>query len=326
MKFKGKKRRVVQKLILEALELLDEAEIELPATDRAREKLGMVFLAVAGINSSDDWKESRKIAESRAMTTREIIQFINENFGESISSGSYDDIRRKDLVLPVLAGIVVQSSPDSATNDPSRGYRVSADFLLATSLMPNGLWKEAVANFVAKHGSLKELLSKPRSITTVPVRLTSGEEFTLSPGKHNELQKAIIEEFLPRFVGGAELLYLGDTANKALIIDRETLRKLDFFELDHRELPDVVAYDSSKNWLFLIEAVHSSGPMSKVRAEKLARLTKECKAGIVYVTAFLSRAALRKWVADIAWESEVWISEEPDHMIHFDGDRFLGPY
>ena len=26
------------------------------------------------------------------------------------------------------------------------------------------------------------------------------------------------------------------------------------------------------------------------------------------------------------WESEVWVAEDPDHLIHFDGERFLGPY
>ena len=28
----------------------------------------------------------------------------------------------------------------------------------------------------------------------------------------------------------------------------------------------------------------------------------------------------------IAWETEVWIADEPDHMIHYNGERFLGPY
>ncbi|MFS2517149.1 MULTISPECIES: BsuBI/PstI family type II restriction endonuclease [Parabacteroides] len=30
-------------------------------------------------------------------------------------------------------------------------------------------------------------------------------------------------------------------------------------------------------------------------------------------------------MADIAWETEVWIAENPGHMIHFNGDRFIGP-
>jgi type II restriction enzyme len=119
---------------------------------------------------------------------------------------------------------------------------------------------------------------------------------------------------------------VGDTANKLLHIDRKTLRSLHFFELEHDELPDIIAYNVDKNWLYLIEAVHSSGPISEIRRLELERLTKDCTADIIYVTAFLSRAEFRKWSSEIAWETEVWIADNPDHLIHFNGDKFLGPY
>lgn len=106
----------------------------------------------------------------------------------------------------------------------------------------------------------------------------------------------------------------------------EKLDELGFFKLDHGELPDVVAYSESKNWLYLIEAVHSSGPISENRLLELKKLTKNCKADIVYVTAFLDRATFRTWVKDIAWETEVWIADNPTHLIHFNGDKFMGPY
>jgi hypothetical protein len=28
----------------------------------------------------------------------------------------------------------------------------------------------------------------------------------------------------------------------------------------------------------------------------------------------------------ISWETEVWVADSPTHMIHFNGERFLGPY
>ena len=95
---------------------------------------------------------------------------------------------------------------------------------------------------------------------------------------------------------------------------------------DKWELPDIVAYSKTKNWLFLIEAVHSSGPISPIRLLELKRLAKECTAEIVFVTAFLTRDTFRKFAPEIAWETEVWIADAPDHMVHFDGDKFLGPY
>jgi hypothetical protein len=91
-------------------------------------------------------------------------------------------------------------------------------------------------------------------------------------------------------------------------------------------LPDIVAYSSSKNWLFLIEAVHTSGPISPERRLKFKELTKDVKAQVIYITAFLTRAKFREYVNDIAWETEVWIAEgdDADHLIHFNGDKFLG--
>ena len=143
---------------------------------------------------------------------------------------------------------------------------------------------------------------------------------------HNLLQKLIIEEFLPRFGKGSQVLYVGDTANKMLHIDKKELAKINFFELSHDELPDVIAYRAKKNWLYLIEAVHSSGSISETRLLELKILTEKCTAELIYVTAFFNRAEFRKWASEIAWETEVWIADNPDHLIHFNGDKFLGPY
>ncbi len=101
---------------------------------------------------------------------------------------------------------------------------------------------------------------------------------------------------------------------------------MNFFEISHDELPDVIAYSKNKNWLYLIEAVHSSGAISELRLLQLQKLTQKCTANIIYVTAFLNRTTFRKFIADIAWETEVWIADNPEHLIHFNGDKFLGPY
>ncbi|WP_017445787.1 BsuBI/PstI family type II restriction endonuclease [Gayadomonas joobiniege] len=76
----------------------------------------------------------------------------------------------------------------------------------------------------------------------------------------------------------------------------------------------------------MIEVVFGYGPVSPKRWLELEQAFEGCKVGLVYVTAFLDRAEFRKNAADIAWETEVWIAESPDHMIHFNGDRFLGPH
>ena len=163
-------------------------------------------------------------------------------------------------------------------------------------------------------------------MSKVPVTLPGGSIVKLSPGDHNILQRLVIEEFAPRFAPGAAVLYLGDTADKRLVVSEEDLAKLNVPPMSHDKLPDVVLYDFRRNWLFLIEAVTSHGPVSPKRHSELEAMLAACPAGRVYVTAFLDFTAFRRYAANLVWESEVWIADAPDHMIHYDGDRFLGPH
>ncbi|MFB0906769.1 MAG: BsuBI/PstI family type II restriction endonuclease [Spirosomataceae bacterium] len=273
-----------------------------------------------------DFKTSKDLNDGYALKTKEIINYINTNFGENISSGSYDDIRRQDLKLLTIAEIVLQSSPNAATNDSTRGYTLNPTYAELIRNFGTKNWEKSVAEQLKNIEPLSAKLKREREVKKVSVTLPSGGKLTFSAGEHNDLQKAIIEEFLPRYGYGTEVLYVGDTSDKYLYLEQEELTKLNFFEISHEELPDVIAYSKKKNWLYLIEAVHSSGPIDELRLIQLQKLTKECTADIVYVTAFLDKAKFRKFIADIAWETEVWIADNPDHLVHFNGDKFLGPY
>jgi type II restriction enzyme len=297
-------------------------------TPRAAEKMIMAFLAVADVKKRGQWHVARLRTGKDTLKSRDVISYMNEHFCENISMGSYDDIRRKDLKLPVVAGIIVASAnkPTAATNDPTRGFSLAPDYLGVIRSFGTSSWGKTLADFMSNKPSLDKTLKGIREIPKIPIRLPSGIVLDFSLGEHNQLQKAIIEEFLPRYGFGAEVLYVGDTAKKQLFKNEDLLSKLNFFALEHDELPDVVSYSSQKNWIYLIEAVHSSGPISPIRLLELQKLTSKCQAAIIYVTAFLDRDTFRKFAPDIAWESEVWIANAPDHMIHFNGDKFLGPY
>ena len=91
-------------------------------------------------------------------------------------------------------------------------------------------------------------------------------------------------------------------------------------------MPDVIAHDTKRKWLVLVEAVTSVGAVDSKRRKELKELFKGCKAGLVFVTAFETRRAMQGFLPLISWETEVWVAEDPDHLIHFDGERFLGPY
>ncbi|MEO7300587.1 MAG: BsuBI/PstI family type II restriction endonuclease [Verrucomicrobiota bacterium] len=317
------------KLFNEGLLVLSKLGIPLEGLKpRELEKMAMAFLAVADVKRSSDWPKARVRIGKEPLKSREIIAYLNENFQEQISMGSYDDIRRKDLKLPVVAGIIVASAnkPNAARNDPTRGYSLSPEYIGVIQRFGQTEWLEEIEEFMADRPTLAERLEASRHLNIVPIKLPDGTNLSFSPGQHNLLQKSVIEQFLPRFGYGAEVLYVGDTAKKFLVRNEAKLESLKFFEIEHGELPDVIAYSQQKNWLFLVEAVHSSGPISAIRLLELQRLANKCTADIVYVTAFLDRNTFRKFTPDIAWETEVWIADAPDHLIHFDGDKFLGPY
>lgn len=324
---KSNKSKTVQKTINEALEILESVGIPFNSkSERALEKMALSFLAVAGVTK--DWKKVKSSEDNVHLKTREIIQIINKNFEENISPGSYDDIRRKDLKLLVLADLVVNSGVDkgSATNDPTRGYALHPDFKKLIVSYKTSDWEKNLKTFNKNRPLLSEVLARKRNLDKIPVKLPSGMPLELSLGEHNVLQKAIIEEFLPRFGSDCEVLYIGDTSNKILHIEETELKKLNFFELSHDELPDIIAFSKKNNWLYLIEAVHSSGPMSETRVLELKKMLKKCKAELIFVTGFLTRTEFRKWMLDIAWETEVWIADNPDHLVHFNGHKFLGAY
>lgn len=160
----------------------------------------------------------------------------------------------------------------------------------------------------------------------IPLSVGADKEITLSPGGQNVLVKAIIEEFCPRFTPGGKLIYVGDTDEKWAYFDHEALAQLGVQIESHGKMPDVVVHHVARNWLVLIEAVTSHGPVNAKRHNELKALFKDSRGGLVFVTTFLTRRDLVKYLHDISWQTEVWVAEAPTHMIHFNGERFLGPY
>jgi type II restriction enzyme len=312
-------------LVEDALNILAALGIPLEGTtDRRKIRMAKAFLSVAGMKPGMTWAEARS---DNRLRSRDVIRWMNEFLDEDVSSGSYDDIRRKDLLLPVEAGIVLKSAgkQGAATNDGTRPYALSPETATLLHTYRTPAWNTSLSQFLVGREALADQLKKLRQQELIPVVIGS-EVLQFGPGEHNALQKTIIEDFLPRFGFGAEVLYVGDTEDKLLFCESAELHDLGFFELSHDKLPDVLAYSRSKKWLFLIEAVHSANPITELRKRTLGQLTKGCAADIIYVSAFLSRAAFRRFAREIAWETEVWIAESPDHLIHFNGDKFLGPH
>lgn len=314
----------VAKNINAILYILKEVGIPFEGLTQLRlQRMAQACMAIGGITKS--FSEVKSVKDGRFLRTREILKFENENYGENISPGSYDDIRRKDLKLLVLGDIAINSSSmeSQATNDGSRGYCLSDEFAELLLAYGTDHWGKSLAAYKQKIQALKETLVQKRKLESIPVTLPSGEKICLSWGEHNKLQKAIIEKFLSIFGGGCEVLYVGDTCKKSLHLDENKLKELGFFELKHEELPDVIAYNREKNLLFLVEAFHCTGQWDSTRLFKVKKKLTNCKADIVFVSAFETLDQFRTISNNIAWETEVWIADIPEHMIHFNGWKFL---
>lgn len=232
------------------------------------------------------------------------------------------------VALAAPGGQIVAIIPRSFCNGPY--YRPFREFLLARAAIHHlHLFEsrsKSLNEYLAQRQTLIIRYAKERELHRIPVKITPDSEISLSPGEHSELIRAIIEEFSPRFAPGSVLVYAGDTGEKWGYFDSQRLHQLGIDVAFHGKMPDVVLHYTEKNWLLLIESVTSHGPVDGKRHDELTRLFANSTAGLVFVTAFPNRSYLGRYLAEIAWETEVWIADSPSHLIHFNGERFLGPY
>jgi adenine-specific DNA-methyltransferase len=307
--------------IEEAKELLKL--VGLPPAQR-NELAALTLLALANLKESDPWQA----AQRRSTRIHDMLLFVEQNYHKRYAENTRETFRRQVLHQFEQARIVDRNpdEPTLATNSPRTHYAISEAFLPVIKNYGTRTGERHLSKFVAEQGMLVEVYQKRRAQNLIALRDSTGHEYRLSPGKHNQLQAAVIEQFAPRFAPRAKLLYLGDAANKTLVMDADELARLGFPADKHSKLPDIVLYLPKKKWLFLIEAVTSHGPVSPKRHQELEKLLHECSAGRVYVSAFPDFKEYLRHCRNIAWETEVWIAEAPDHLIHYNGYTFSGPY
>ena len=274
------------------------------------------ILALANIKKTTPWKN----ATNDWLRVHDIISFANKNYYAGYAENSRETFRKQALHNFRNAAMVEDNGV--ATNSPNYRWRITDEFLRVLRNIDND--NDALLSFKEQHLSLVNLYSSKRSIKKMPVKI-NGADYSFGPGKHNQLQKAIIEEFAPRFAPNSECLYVGDTTDKDLVKNEAKLKELGFEITVHDKMPDVVLYRGDKEWLYFIEAVTSVGPMDGKRLVELKAMTSNVSAGIIYITAFLDFKTFKSFSDKLAWDTEVWIADMPDHMIHLNGDKFIGP-
>lgn len=292
-------------------------ELKVPPKQQS-DLCGYVILAMADIKKNDEWAN----ATNKWIRIHDVIAFIRDFYEVSYAENSRETFRKQAMHHFRNAAFIEDNG--KATNSPNYRYRLTDEMLLLVKTFQSNQWEEQKNNFLKSHQNLIDLYSSKKIVRKMPVKI-NGDDFTFSPGKHNQLQKLIIEEFAPRFAENSECLYVGDTIQKDLVKNEEKLRKLGFEITLHDKMPDVVLYSEDKNWIYFIESVTSVGAMEPKRIKEIEEMTENVSAGKIYVTAFLDFKTFKKFSETLAWETEVWIADMPDHMIHLNGDKFLGP-
>jgi hypothetical protein len=288
------------------------------------ERSAVSLLALLDLTPGKPWAK----AENPLVGITPIMDWAREHYEKEYAPNTRETFRRQTMHQFCDAGLAVYNpdKPDRPMNSPKAVYQIEPDALMLVRSYGTEAWHDNLTAYLAKRETLIARYAKEREQNRIPVEIAPGKEITLSPGEHSELIRAIIEDFAPRFAPGSVLVYAGDTGEKWGYFDAVLLAELGIDVDSHGKMPDVVLYYTEKNWLLLVESVTSHGPVDGKRHAELSKLFSGSKTGLVYVTAFPTRAVMGRYLGEIAWETEVWVADAPSHLIHFNGVRFLGPY
>lgn len=288
------------------------------------ERSALTLLALLDLKSNGQWDELDK----PLMGITPIMAFTREHYGRDYAPNTRETFRRQTMHQFVEAGIALYNpdQPDRPVNSPKACYQISEEAFQVILTFGTDQWETTLETYLEGQETLAAKWAKHREMQMIPVTVADGHEISLTAGAHSELIKQIITEFAPRFAPASEVIYVGDTGAKVGYFQVDRLAELGVTVDQHGKMPDVVLYFTDKDWLLLIESVTSHGPVDAKRHNELAALFKDAKPGLVYVTAFPDRGIMGRYLSEISWETEVWCADAPTHLIHFNGERFLGPY
>ncbi|WP_323747020.1 BsuBI/PstI family type II restriction endonuclease [Catenulispora pinisilvae] len=292
--------------------------------ERSNERSALVLLTLARLGPDDDWSQ----ATNPMLRTVQIMDYLRQHHGRDYKPNTRETIRRQTLHQFIDAGLVVLNpdDPGRPVNSPHNCYQLTDRATELIRLYGTTDFEPSLKVYLADLPGLKEVYFAERKMHRIKLTLPDGGEVDISGGGQNELIEKMVEEFCPRYTPGGVVLYVGDADDKWKHSQNEALAALGVTFDSHGKMPDLVVHLKEKNWLVLMEAVTSHGPVDAKRHKELKTLFADSTAGLVFVSCFETRADMRQYLKDIAWETEVWCADSPTHMVHFNGSRFLGPY
>lgn len=289
----------------------------------------MTLAALAEMHSDKKW---RSVSENYH-TTHEIVKFINKHFPNKagLDSKSYAENSREtfrdDTIKPWITAGLLEAKAGLATNDKYNSYRFTSYFASLIRTYGTEQWEEKLADYNETHISYAEYLKQTKTIERDYIVEYEGGQISFKKSPHNKLQVQIVQSLIPLVSkGNPELLYIGDATDRDLWQKDTRLDELGIHVLSKSgNLPDVIVYDASEKRIIFIEAYHSTGPFTLGRVNAIKSLC-QCETGTeaAFITAFDSTAKMLKHYKEVAWDTDIWSADEPTHLVHKNGDKFIG--
>lgn len=307
--------------IEEAIEIIKK--FGMPA-EQWNERTAYCLLSLLNVTPEKAWEN----AENPLVGITPMMTFAKEYYNKEYAPNTRETFRRFSTQQMVQAGIVLYNpdKPDRPVNSPKAVYQISPEAFKVIKAYKTTRFEALLADFIKNQSTLSAKYAHEREMNMVSVKIKENHSIQISPGKHSELIRDIIEQMAPRFLQNSSLVYVGDTGEKWGYYDQELAGSLLFNVQKHGKMPDVILYVEGKKWLVLVESVTSHGPVDSKRLIELENLFANVTADKVYISAFPDKKTFTHYAQEIAWETEAWIADNPTHMIHFDGDKFLGPH
>ena len=312
---------LINKKLEEAIEILKKFGMPY---EQQNERTAYCLLSLLNVTPEKAWKN----AENPLVGITPMMTFAKEYYNKIYAPNSRETFRRFSTHQLVQAGIVLYNpdKPNRPVNSPKAVYQISPAALKVIKTFGTNDFEPLLSDFIQNQSTLAAQYAHEREMNMVSVKIKKNHMIQISPGKHSELIRDIIEQLAPRFLPNSTLIYVGNTGEKWGYYDQELAGNLLFNVQEHGKMPDVILYVEGKKWLVLIEAVTSHGPVDSKRYIELEELFSNVNVDKVYISAFPDKKTFMHYVQDIAWETEAWIADNPTHMIHFNGDKFLGPH
>jgi len=276
--------------------------------ERYNERSALVLLALLGLKPNDAWTES----EALTLRTVEIMGWIRDHWDVDYKPNTRETIRRQTLHQFLLAHLVIENpdEPSRPINSPRWCYQVTAEALHLIQSHGTERFARNLRRYMAERPGLEAAYKQQRDLLKIPVKLPQGTEVNLSPGGQNPLLKAMVEEFCPRFTPGGLVLYIGDAGDKFLTFDKEALELLGVSVDDHGKMPDLIVHMEDRNWIVLLEAVSTHGPVDSKRQTELKKIFGSCMSGLIFVSCFPDQATMKRYITDIAWGTDAWTADQ----------------